>query len=113
MAIPNIPERLRRMPLSYDPQRKKFIHFDEIVSGKERIVPLRTLARADLKRLIIERARHDPTPVQQSISGPPLSREQVVAAIENDEPFGRAKVEAEASYLDELLEQIREGLASR
>lgn len=113
MSLPNIPERYRRMPLTYDPSRDKFIRYDELVSGKEKIVPLETLSPAELKRLVIERRRHDPTPVEQSMSGPPLDKEQVITAIQKDEPFGRTKVEADVSYLKELLEQIRVGLAER
>ena len=45
MPMPEMDEKSRERPLSYDPSRRKFIRFDEIVSGKERIIPWTTYRR--------------------------------------------------------------------
>jgi hypothetical protein len=112
MPLPKIEGASRRKPLCYDPSRKKFILFDEIVSGKEKIIPLDTLSEEDLKRLVIERQRQDSNYTVQAISGPPHGRDSVIKAIEQDDPFGQTTVKAEVSYLKELLNQIQRNLAA-
>jgi hypothetical protein len=93
----------KNKPLCYDPARKKFIFYDEIVSGKENIIPLDTLSENDLKKLVIERHRTGPDYKVQAISGPPYSRDEVIQAIKQNEPFGLVTVAAEISYLKGLL----------
>ena len=41
----------------------------------------------------------------QAITGPPFSRDDVIRAIEQDEPFGQITLQAEKSYLHDLLDQ--------
>ena len=110
MPMPKIDEANLKKPLCYDPKREKFILFDDIVSGREKIVPVETLSDGDLKKLIIERQRAGPEYRVQAISGPPLSRDDVVRAIERDEPFGRVTLEAEKSYLRDILSAIQQNL---
>ena len=111
--MPKIEGENLKKPLCYDPARKKFILFEEIVSGREKVVPLDALSPEDLKRLVIERQRRGPAYTVQAISGPPYTRDAVIKAIEGDEPFGRVTVEAEVSYLKELLAQIQANLPAR
>ena len=111
MAIPEPDEANRKKPLCYDPARRKFILFDDIVSGREKIVPLESLSQDDLKKLVIERHRAGPDyRVQADWGSPAQSRDDVVRAIERDEPFGRITVEAETSYLREYLATIQKDL---
>lgn len=111
MPMPNIDKPNLRKPICYDPARKKFILFEEIVSGKEDIIPVEALSEGDLKRLVVERHRAGPDYKVQAISGPPLSRDDVILAIEREEPFGRMTLAAEKSYLQDLLVEIRQNLA--
>jgi hypothetical protein len=90
-------------PVCYDPSRKKFIYYDEITSGKENIIPLDTLSEDDIKKLVIERQKAGPDYRVQAISGPPYSRDEVIQAIEQNDPFGLVTVAAEISYLKGLL----------
>ena len=102
---------LRRKPEKRSRHRgRKYITFEEIVSGKERIVPLEQLGAQDLKRLVIARQRLGPDYTVQAISGAPMSRDMVIDAIERDLPFGRVTVEADLSHLRDLLAQIQEAL---
>lgn len=110
MGMPSIQGPDRNKPLCYDPHRKKFITFDEIISCTEPIIPPEQLSAEDLKRLIIERQRVGPDYKVQAMSGPVMSRDEVVQAISRDEPFGRATTEAELSHLRDLLAQIKEAL---
>ncbi|CBE68384.1 MAG: hypothetical protein F9K13_02635 [Candidatus Methylomirabilis oxygeniifera] len=110
MAMPNIQGPDRKKPLCYDPHRNKFITFDEIISRAEEIYPLERLTIEHLKRLVIERQRVGPDYKVQVMSGPLMSRDDVVEAILRDEPFGRATIEAELSHLRDLLAQINEAL---
>jgi len=110
MPMPKIDEQNLKKPLCYDPARKKFIFFNDIVSGRERIIPVETLSKKDLKRLVIERHLSGPDYRVQAISGPPMSRDEVVHAIEKDEPFGLNTVDAEKSYLKNFLAEIRRNL---
>ena len=110
MPLPQIDEQHRKRPLCYDPAREKYIFFEEIVSGQEKIIPIETLSENDLKKLVIERQRTAPDYTVQAISGPPLSRDDVIRAIEQDEPFGLVTLEAEKSYLHDFLAEIEENL---
>ncbi len=108
--MPQIDESNLKKPLCYDPKRSKYIYFDDIVSGRETIVPLETLSAADLKKLILKRHRAGPDYRVQAITGPLLTRNDVVRAIEQDDPFGRATIEAEKEYLHDLLAEIERNL---
>ncbi len=110
MPLPKIEGQNLAKPLCYDPERKKFIRFDEIVSGEESIIPLEHLSEDDLKTLIIERQRCGPDYRVQAISGPPHTRDEVVAAIQRGDKIGRMTMEAETSHLRDLLRQIQHHL---
>lgn len=111
MPMPEMDEKSNKRPLCYDPSREKFIRFDDIVSGKEKIIPVDDLPEDDLKKLVIERWRGLPKDTTvQAISGPPFSRDDVIRAIEQNEPFGRMTLEAEKSYLRDLLDEIQRNL---
>jgi hypothetical protein len=113
MGMPQIKGPDRNKPLCYDPGRGKFITFDEIISGKEQIVPLERLSDEDLKLLVIERQRVGPDYRVQAMSGPLMSRDDVVEAILRGEPFGLATIEADSSHLRNLLAQIKENLRQK
>jgi hypothetical protein len=110
MPLPKIEGQNLKKPLSYDRARKRFLFFEEIVSGQEKIVPLSQLSISELKRLVIERQRQSPDYTVQTITGRRYSRDDVIKAIERDEAFGKVTLEAEASYLQELLKQIQDYL---
>lgn len=110
MPLPKIDKANLKKPLSYDPKRKKFIYFDDIVSGKEKIIPVESLSDEELKTLVVKRQRAGPDYTVQAISGPPMSRDDVVRAIQQDEPFGRVTIAAEKSYLQDLLSEIERNL---
>lgn len=113
MDMPKIEGPDRNKPLCYDPERGKFITFDEILSGTEQIVPLERLSAEDIKRLVIERQRVGPDYRVQAMSGSLMSRDDVVEAILRDEPFGLATVEADFSHLRDLLAQIKEAMRQK
>ena len=111
MSMPEMDEQSRKRPLCYDLLREKFIRFDDIVSGEEKIISVDSLSDDDLKKLVIKRWQALPKDTTvQAISGPPFSRDDVIQAIEQDEPFGRMTLEAERSYLRDLLKEIRRNL---
>ncbi len=108
--MPEIDEVNRKKPLCYDPKRHKFIFYNEIVDKIEDIILPSTLSKSDQKKLIIERQISGPDYKSQAMSGPAMNRNDFVKAIQNDEENGVIMVEAEISYLDELLEEIRQNL---
>ena len=110
MTMPIIEGPHLLKPVSYDPARGKFILFEEIVSGEETIVPVDVLSAVDFKKLVIERQLAGPDFNVQSMSGSRLSRDDVVQAIQENEPFGTMTIEAEKSYLRDLLQQIQQEL---
>ena len=113
MPLPEMDETSRKRPLCYDPDGETFLYYDDMVSGKAPIVPVDELSEDELKKLVIARWRVLPEDTTtQSISGPPLRRDDVIRAIERDEPFGRITLQAERSYLVRLLEDI-EGQRNR
>lgn len=110
MSLPSIDEANAKKPLGYDPSRKKFIFLEEILSRNEAIIPVDSLSGDDFKKLVIERQMAGPDYHVQSISGTPLSRDDVVRAIRKGEPFGQMALEAEKSYLRDLLADIQKKL---
>jgi hypothetical protein len=110
VPMPNIDLQNRKKPLAYDPTRKKFILYDDIVSGKEKIIPIDILSEPDLKMLIIERQKTGPDYTVQAISGVSMTRNDVIRAIEQDEPFGQMTLQAEKSHLRDLQHEIRRNL---
>jgi hypothetical protein len=102
----NLDERSLKKPMCYDPSRKKFIMYDELASGEEKIIDPATLSKEDQKILVIERLKRGPDFTVQSISGPPYHRDDVIQSIVNDEEMGKMSVEAELSMLKDLLKQI-------
>ncbi len=110
MPLPDIKGPDRDKPLTYDPQRQKFITFEELASGKEEAVPIESLSREDLKKLILERHRLSPPYKVMDLNGNLMTREDVMRAIETDSDFGRLTLEAEASHLSDLLKQIRNSM---
>lgn len=110
MPVPKMDAGSRAKPLAYDPAREKLIYYDEIVSGREAIVPVETLSEADFRRLFVERLRAGPDFRMQAISGRLLTRDDVIAAVECGEPDVRRLIEAERSYLRGLLLEIQQAL---
>ena len=110
MPMPKIDAANAKKPLGYDASRKKYILFEEILTGKEVIIPIDSLSNEDFKKLVIERQLAGPDYRVQSISGTPMSRDDVVRAIRMGEPFGRMTLEAEKSYLRDLLTEIQRNM---
>lgn len=111
MIMSEMDETSRKRPLCYDPSRNKFILYDDIVSGKEKIIPVDSLSEDDLKKLVIERWRVLPKHKRvQAISGPALSPDDVIRAIEQDKPFGRDTLKAERSTLRDYLDDLQRDL---
>ena len=110
MTMPEIDEANRMKPLCYDPARGKFILYDEIISGKEKIVPIDTLSDDDVKRLVIERLRVGPDFTAWDLNGRRLSRDEVIRAVERDEPFGQITLGGDKSSLRDLLGKVERNL---
>ena len=106
MTMPDIQGPDRKKPLCYDPSRRIFITFDDIVSGREPIILPGTLSPVHQRLLVIRRQETGPEYTVQSISGIPMTREDMTAAVKRNDDFGRAVVEAEISHLNDLLTKI-------
>ena len=106
MPSPTVRDEDRNKPLCYDPARDLFITLDDILQGRELIIPPDSLSRDDQKRLVIRRQETGPDYTVQSISGRPMTRDDVIKAILRDDQFGRMTVEAEISYLKDFLARI-------
>ena len=113
MALPVIDRSNLRKPLCYDPQRKKFITYREITTGKEKIVPLEKLSQEEMKMLVVERQLKGPDYTMQAISGMPYTRDDVVKSILKEDEVGQMTMEAELSMLKELLHQIEKNLPEK
>ena len=97
--------------MCYDPKRHKFILYDELISAKEQIVPLEQLTHKQLKKLIIERNHRGPDyRIQWGFSGQAYSRDDMIKEMMAETDVGKAAMEAEISYLKDLLKQMKENL---
>lgn len=108
--MPEVRGADRKKPLCYDPSRGVFITYDDIVSGREPIILPGALGPEHQRLLVIRRQEAGPDYIVQSISGFPMTREDVIAAVRRNDDFGRAAVEAEISYLNHLLAEMGEAL---
>jgi hypothetical protein len=108
--MPDVRGPDRPKPITIDPKTGRFITIDDIETRGVVPVPLDALSHDQLVRLVIERNRLGPDYTVQSISGPPLSRDQVMREIEAGTEFGRMAVQAELMALSELLDKIRAAL---
>ena len=109
-SLPEIQGPDQRKPLCYAPERDKFITYEEIVSGREKIVPLDSLTHAQKCKLVIERNRQGPPYTIQVMSGQKLTRDDVIREIELQTDFGNMAVEAEIIHVGELLLKIEKVL---
>ncbi len=109
-SLPDVQGPDRYKPLCYDPKLKRFISFDEIVSGKKTPVSLDALTEEEKVNLVLERNRQGPDYTVQSISGKPMTRDEVVREIEAKTEFGRMTVDAELSYLKDFIATIEKAL---
>jgi hypothetical protein len=109
-TLPLITGPDRDKPLCYDPGRSVFIYYDDLISGKEKVIPLDVLSHDQLKMLIIERNKVGPDYKVATLTGQFYSRDDVVKAIAAQTDFGRMTVQAEASMLSNLLKQIEAAL---
>jgi hypothetical protein len=100
----------QKKPLCYDPERERFIYFKEIVSGKEKIVPLEKLTHDQIKKLIVKRNRTGPDYTVSTLTGEKRTRDEVVNEIEKESAFGIMTIEAEKDHLSGLLKQIQKML---
>jgi len=107
--LPDIKEPQK--PLCYDPKRDKFILFDELVSGKEQIVPLEQLTREQIKKLVVERnLRGRDYTAQWGFGGPKYPRDAMLQEIIDETDVGKQAIEAEISQLSDILRQIEENM---
>jgi len=110
MGLPQIDSRNKAKPLCYDVNRNKFIMYDEIISGKEKIIPVANLSREEQKILVIERIKKGPDFTMQTMTGSPMDKNAIIDAIIKDEDIGKMTLEAEISMLSDLLREIAKNL---
>jgi hypothetical protein len=110
MKLPLIDDANINKPLCYDPDRLKFIRFNEIIAGEEKIIRVETLSDDNFKKLVIERFRSGPDFTVQAMSGKPHSRDDLIEAIEKNTDFGQVTLLAEKSYLQNLLNEIQRSM---
>jgi hypothetical protein len=110
--MPQLEGQNRLKPLSYDPKTGRFITYDEIISGRAKIVPLDQLSPEQLKNLVLQRQRVGPDYTMSDLNGRAVKRDEIVQQIINDTEFGRMVMKAEIAYLREFLNQIQQALSS-
>ena len=111
--MPQIDEANRRKPLCLDAASGRFIAYDDIVSGKAKVIPPATLTPEQQAKLVAERHRTGPDYTVADMNGRTLTRDMVVAEIENGTEFGQMTVGAEVSYLTDLLAEMDKALPQR
>lgn len=112
MPLPKIDEANIKKPLCYDPARRKYIMFNEIVSRKEKIVPVDSLSETDFQKLVIERLKSGPDFKGGPMESPFMSRDDIIASIKRNDKYGQQFLEAEKSSLRDLLAWIQRSLDS-
>jgi len=98
MQLPPIVESAKARPLSYDPRTDKFIHYDDVSRGKQKIYPLEKLTHEQLLKLAIERQLTN-LPSTTTVLGENYTNEQVAAEMRARTKFGKQMFEADINYL--------------
>ena len=110
MPFPILDHFDQKKPLCYDSVRDKFIYYQEIITGKEKIIPIDSLSDADFKKLVIKRVRSGPEIIGGPMTSPFHSREDTINAIKSDTKFGQQTLQTEKSMLRDLLAEIERNL---
>jgi len=110
MPLPKIDEASLNKPLCYDPMRRKYILYEEIIAGKEKIIPVDALSDNDFKKLAIKRLKEGPDFRGGPMGSPFLSRDDTIRAIRSNSKFGRQFLEGEKSMLRDFLADIERNL---
>lgn len=104
--LPMIDEANRARPVSYDPRRNKFIYYDELIARTEKIVPLKKLTHAQVKKLVIERTRTAPDLTMHTPSGETRTRDDIIREISQETAVGKKLMEADVMSINRLHRQI-------
>ncbi len=110
MPFPIIDRPSQKKPLCYDPVRDKFIYYQEIITGKEKIIPVDSLSDDDFKKLVIKRVRSGPEVTGGPMTSPFHSRDDTINEIKNGTEFGQQTLLAEKAVLRDLLSEIERNL---
>lgn len=106
-------EKMVKRPISYNPSCRRYIYIDDVFAGKEKIIPIDKLSRKDQKKLVIKRLKaENPTTKSQPMTGFSLTRDELIQAVKNDEPYGKMQLEMQLNYLENFLSAIQSYLES-
>ena len=110
----NSDKKVDMRPISYDRSRRKYIYIDDVFAGKEKIIPVDNLSRKDQKKLVIKRLKaENPKTKSQPMTGSSLTRDELIEAVKNDEPYGIMQMEMQLNYLGNFLGAIQSYLESK
>ncbi len=110
MPLPKLNADAQKQPLCYDHERDKFIYYQEIITRKEKIIPVDALSDDDFKKLVIKRVRSSLEFTGGPMTGPFYSRDDTIKAIKGNTKFGQQTLEAQKSMLRDLLADIEQNL---
>jgi hypothetical protein len=106
-------EKMVKRPISYNPSCRRYIYIDDVFAGKEKIIPIDKLSRKDQKKLVIKRLKaENPMTKSQPMTGFSLTRDELIQAVKNDEPYGKMQLDMQLNYLENFLGAIQSYLES-
>ncbi|MCW4048412.1 MAG: hypothetical protein NWE89_01615 [Candidatus Bathyarchaeota archaeon] len=122
-SLPKLSDEAKKKPIGYNPETQRFIYYDDVVDGREPVTPLTELSEQDKTKLILERLRTDmeaeeknlagKSKVAMGFEGPVLDKKQLMEQVKAQTSFGRIHLNAEISYINDLLATIEEALLER
>lgn len=106
MQLPNIVAAAKRRPLSYNPETKSYIYYDDVAEGKAKLYPIEKLSESELRNLIIKRQLTNPPNTTSTLQGAFFSNEELAEEIQKGSKIGEQMFRADKDYLEFFLSQF-------
>lgn len=106
IQLPHIVDAAKSRPLSFNPVTKKFIYYDEVLNGNERIYPIEKLDQEQRITLAIKRYLTNVPEVTVTLNGASFTNKQIAEEIKKQTKIGKQLFESDINYLEFYLSQF-------
>lgn len=122
--LPELKGPARLKPISYNPDKDKFIYYDDIIQQIDTIYPIDQLTQDQQKKLVLERLQKDletnqiekrenEPVIQMGFGGPALSNDEMINQIKKQTNIGKSIILSEITYLRDYIQNIEEALLEK
>ena len=106
MKLPDIVESAKKRPLGFNPETGKFIYYDEVKEGVQKLIPIDKLGHDQLLNLAIERIRSNEPNTIATLNGEVFNNDQQANEVRLQTKTGKQIFESDINYLKFYLSQF-------